>query len=80
MAQVIQQIQQQTSPTSESKGVLARTLENLLERYLHLLHQYQTLQQDLCHRLSRVCFYYVEKFDHGTFAYFDQGLYRSGPG
>ncbi len=38
-------------PASQS---LTQTLDHLLERYLNLLHDYQTLQQQLSQRLSSV--------------------------
>lgn len=38
----------------ESKETLVRCLDDLLERYLHLLDQYQTLQQSLARLLSKV--------------------------
>ena len=38
----------------ESKETLVRSLDDLLERYLHLLDQYQTLRQSLAQLLSRV--------------------------
>ncbi len=49
-----------TSPKStsvEESGAqeeLVRALDDLLERYLHLLDQYQTLQQELTKHLSAV--------------------------
>lgn len=38
----------------ESKETLTRSLDDLLERYLHLLDQHQNLQQDLNRHLSNV--------------------------
>lgn len=38
----------------EGKEALVRSLDDLLERYLHLLDQYGTLQQSLARLLSRV--------------------------
>ena len=46
-----------TPPASkilESKKTLTRSLDDLLERYLHLLDQHQKLQQDLNRYLSNV--------------------------
>ena len=37
-----------------SKETLVRSLDDLLERYLHLLDQYQSLQQSLAQILSKV--------------------------
>lgn len=37
----------------ERKETLVRSLDDLLERYLHLLNQYQTLQQSLAQHFSR---------------------------
>ena len=54
MAQVVQQTRRQPAQRLENKEALARTLDDLLEQYLYLVHQYQTLQQDLCHALSNV--------------------------
>lgn len=39
---------------SASQEQLIRSLDGLLERYLHLLDQYQTLQQELTKHLSAV--------------------------
>ncbi len=55
MAQVAQQLLDGSSRVSESKAVLTCTLDDILERYLDLLHQYQSLQQNLCRDLSTVC-------------------------
>lgn len=41
-------------PKLESKEKLVRSLDDLLKRYLHLLDQYQTLQQSLAQLLARV--------------------------
>ena len=41
-----------TGPTSQEQ--LVRSLDTLLERYLHLLDQCQTLQQELSKHLSAV--------------------------
>ena len=38
----------------EGKEALTRSLDDLLERYLHFLDQYGTLQQSLARLLSRV--------------------------
>lgn len=42
------------SRQGENKETLVRSLEDLLERFLHLLDRYQTLQQSLSQVLSRV--------------------------
>ncbi len=55
MAQSAQPSPLQLSHIPEGKECLARTLDDLLERYLHLLHRYQALHQDLCRDLSAVC-------------------------
>ena len=44
----------QPSEQVDSKERLGRSLDHLLERYLHLLDQYQTLQQELTQHLSQV--------------------------
>ena len=44
----------QPSEQVDSREKLVRSLDHLLERYLHLLDQYQTLQQELTQHLSRV--------------------------
>ena len=44
----------QPSEQVDSKEKLVRSLDHLLERYLHLLDQYQTLRQELTQYLSRV--------------------------
>lgn len=44
----------QPSKQMESKELLDRFLDDLLERYLHLLDQYRTLQQSLAQLLARV--------------------------
>ena len=44
----------QPSEQVDSKEKLVHSLDHLLEHYLHLLDQYQTLQQDLTQHLSRV--------------------------
>lgn len=56
MADVLQQSSVQPSKHIESKEALrvVRSLDDLLERYLHLLDQYQSLQQSLARLLSEV--------------------------
>ena len=44
----------QPSKQVDSKETLVRSLDDLLERYLHLLDQYHVLQQSLAQLLSRV--------------------------
>ena len=44
----------QPSEQVESKEKLVHSLDYLLERYLHLLDQYQTLRQELTQSLSKV--------------------------
>ena len=39
---------------SDSREVLGQNLDDLLERYLTLLHQYHSLQQTLSKQLSSV--------------------------
>lgn len=58
MAQVAQHLLQQVNHMSDGTELLSRTLDDLLEHYLHLLHRYQALQQDLYLNLSKVliCF------------------------
>ena len=55
MAEVLRTptVVQPNKPT-ESKELLDRFLDDLLERYLHLLNQYQSLQQSLAQLLARV--------------------------
>lgn len=55
MAQLGQTSPLQISHIPEGKECLTGTLDDLLERYLHLLHRYQCLHQDLCRDLSAVC-------------------------
>lgn len=67
-------------PTSVDKSApqeeLVRTLDGLLERYLHLLDQYQTLQQELTKHLSAVgnSTYYPLRMSHMTNCEFVSGL------
>ena len=49
----------QPSEQVDSREKLVRSLDHLLERYLHLLDQYQTLQHELNQNLSRVRIYSV---------------------
>lgn len=42
------------SKQTKSKELLDHSLDELLERYLHLLNQYQTLQQSLSQLLASV--------------------------
>ena len=44
----------QPSEKVDSKDILVHSLDHLLERYLQLLDQYQTLQQELTQHISRV--------------------------
>ena len=44
----------QPSKQVDSKETLLRFLDGLLERYLHLLNRYQSLQQSLAQLISRV--------------------------
>lgn len=44
------------SDSLTSLASLTQTVDDLLERYLNLLHQYQTLQTQLSQSLSSVCF------------------------
>lgn len=54
MAEVHQSPVVHPSKQVESKETLVRFLDDLLERYLHLLDRYQTLQQFLAQLLSKV--------------------------
>ena len=47
----------QPSEKVDSKEILVHSLDHLLERYLQLLDQHQTLQQELTRHLSRVKIY-----------------------
>ena len=58
---------QPSSRGSESKNFLTRSLNDLLERYLYLLDQYQSLQQDLSSDLSKVCNYSVQQDSKTTY-------------
>ena len=42
------------SKQGDSKEILVNSLDDLLERYLHLLNQYQTIQHKLTQLFSRV--------------------------
>ena len=44
----------QPSEQVDSKEKSLHSLDHLLEHYLHLLDQYQTVQQELTQNLSRV--------------------------
>ena len=55
MAEVIEPMGLQTKHPSESREPLVHTLDDFLERYLNLLHEYQRLQSDLSKHLSSVC-------------------------
>ena len=58
MAEVLHRsIVVQPSEQVDSKEKLVHSLDHLLERYLHLLDQYQTVQQELTQNLSRVRIY-----------------------
>lgn len=52
----------------ERKETLVRSLDDLLERYLHLLNQYQTLQQSLAQHFSRVRIDLAEFWTHSQSA------------
>ena len=54
MAEVHRSTVMQPSEQMESKEKLVHSLDYLLERYLHLLDQYQTLEQELTQSLSKV--------------------------
>lgn len=72
-----------TSPKStsvEESGAqeeLVRALDDLLERYLHLLDRYQTLQQDLTKHLSAVrpSLYYSPSQVMGLIMSFVSGIF-----
>lgn len=55
MAEVLQSLDLQNKNRPEAKEALVRTLENLLKRYLNLVHDYQSLQSELSEHLSSVC-------------------------
>ena len=54
MAQVILPTTPQGNDASNSSKTLLRTLDDLLERYLKLLHEYQALQKDVAKSFSSV--------------------------
>ena len=54
MAEVLIQSPTRPDVPSESKETLVRSLDDVLEHYLALLDQYQTLQQKLARHLSDV--------------------------
>ena len=58
MAQVIWSTTSQGSDASTSSKTLLRTLDDLLERYLNLLHEYQAQQKDVATGFSSVWQYY----------------------
>lgn len=55
MAAVLRSFELQDKNPPEIKETLVRTLDDLLERYLDLLHDYQSLQSELSEHLSSVC-------------------------
>lgn len=54
MVEVLPQPVCPSKTSSEDQEALVQTLDHLLERYLQLLHQHQTLQRDLAEQLSSV--------------------------
>ena len=54
MAQVILPTTPQGDDASNSSKTLLRTLDDLLERYLKLFHEYQALQKDVAKSFSSV--------------------------
>jgi len=54
MTEVLNPQKSTASKDPASQQQLVRSLDGLLERYLHLLDQYQTLQQELTKHLSAV--------------------------
>lgn len=55
MAEVLDSLAAPAAPRNlKSKETLNRSLDDLLERYLNLLDQYQSLQQGLARHLSSV--------------------------
>lgn len=55
MAEVLRSLELQDKNPPETKETLVRTLDGLLERYLNLLHHYQSLQSEFSEHLSSVC-------------------------
>lgn len=54
MSEVLARSQEPPQQSIETINVLISALDDLLERYLELLHNYQTLQQKLSKNLSSV--------------------------
>lgn len=54
MAELVRPMVSPSESPSDSREALVRDLDHLLERYLNLLHQYQSLQQTLSKQLSSV--------------------------
>lgn len=55
MAELLQSWELQNQNHPETKETLVRTLDDLLERYLNLLHDYQALQSKLSEHFASVC-------------------------
>jgi len=55
MVEVLQSLKSQSKTRPEVKETLLRTLDDLLERYLNLLHDHQFQQSEMSEHLSSVC-------------------------